>query len=81
MSKNIVCILGFSASLYRTTQIPFVEDSAIIHDRIHANDEHALGGFMSLDELRELLAFDNILLAGHGSKHLELSKMNLDKLH
>jgi hypothetical protein len=36
---------------------------------------------MSLDELRELLIFNNIFLAGHGSKHLELSKMNLDKIH
>lgn len=77
--KNIICILGFSASLYRTNQIPFIEDSAIIHNRIHINDNLALGGFMSLNELRELLKYDNIFLAGHGSKHLNLEKMNLEK--
>ena len=71
LSKNIICILGFSASLYRTNQIPFIE---------HAKDNSALGGFMSLDELRELLAFDNIFLAGHGSKHLDLQNMRLEKL-
>lgn len=32
---------------------------------------------MSLDELRELLEYDNIIIAGHGAKHLELNKMNL----
>lgn len=80
LSKNIICILGFSASLYRTNQIPFIEDSAIIHNKVHAKDNSALGGFMSLDELRELLAFDNIFLAGHGSKHLDLQNMRLEKL-
>lgn len=76
----MVCVLGFSASLYRTTQIPFIEDSTIIHNRIHVNDESALGGFMSLDELKNLLTFNNVFLAGHGSRHLKLENMNLSKI-
>ena len=75
--KNIICVLGFSTKLYRTNQIPIVEDSAILHERYHSNDNDSLGGFMSLDELRDLLSYDNIIIAGHGAKHLELNKMNL----
>lgn len=79
-AKNINCILGFSTQIYRTTQIPIIENSAILHDRVHANDNSAFGGFMSLSELRELLCFDNIHLAGHGAKHLELEKITTSKL-
>jgi hypothetical protein len=35
---------------------------------------------MSLDEIRELLLFDNIFIAGHGAKHLELEKLNISKI-
>jgi hypothetical protein len=69
--------LGFSTKIYRTNQIPIVEDSAILHEQYHSNDNNSLGGFMSLDELRALLEYDNIIIAGHGAKHLELNKMNL----
>lgn len=78
--KNIICILGFSTQIYRTNQIPLIENSAILHDRVHANDYLAFGGFMTIDEIKELLSFDNIYLAGHGAKHLELEKMNLSKI-
>lgn len=79
-AKNINCILGFSTQIYRTTQIPIIENSAILHDRVHADDNTAFGGFMSLSELRELLCFDNIHLAGHSAKHLELEKITTSKL-
>ena len=78
--KNIICILGFSTQIYRTNQIPIIEDSAILHKRYHSNDNDSLGGFMSLDELGELLEYDNIIIAGHGAKHLELEKMHLKKI-
>jgi hypothetical protein len=51
-----------------------------LHERYHSNDNDSLGGFMSLDELRELLEYDNIIIAGHGAKHLELEKMHLKKI-
>lgn len=76
-SKNIICVLGFSTRLYRTHQIPIIENSAVLHNRYHSNDNDSLGGFMSLDELRELLMYNNIIIAGHGSNHLELNMMNL----
>lgn len=79
--KNITCILGFSTKIYRTHQKPIIEKSDILHNRIHNNDIDAYGGFMSLDEIRELLNFHNVYLAGHGARHLELEKTNLSKLN
>lgn len=74
LKKNIKCILGFSTHIHRTTQkIIEYENSAILHDYIHKNIDFAYGGFMSIDEIKYLLKYENIFLAAHGSRHLQLN--------
>ena len=80
--KNINCVIGFSSKIYRQKENkPIYEaNCAEYHNRVHINDLNALNAYMSLDEIRQLLQFDNIYLAGHGAQHLDLQNMNLDKL-
>lgn len=72
--KNITCILGFSTSIMRISGTPIVD--AICseqHIKFHKGDMTALQAYMSIDEIKELLFFDNIFLACHGDRHIELS--------
>ena len=78
--KNITCILGFSTRILRSSQKPLIQHSAILHNNIHSNILDAYSGFMTIDEIQELLQFCNVYLAGHGAKHLNLEKMNLSKI-
>jgi len=81
-NKHITCVLGFSTNLYRRNEFDAIYDinSAILHDRIHADDMSALNGFMSLNELNFLLKYDNIHLACHGCMHLQLEKICKSKI-
>lgn len=80
-AKNIYCVLGFSSRIFRQNNAkPIYEaDCAKFHDRIHNGDKNAFNAYMSIDEIRELLEFDNIYLACHGAQHLDLKNMNLTK--
>lgn len=81
INHRIICILGFSAMLFRAAEKPIYGiKSAELHDRIHNGDKSALAGFMSIAEIQELLTFSNIYLACHGSWHLDLQHMNLSKI-
>lgn len=81
IQRNIICILGFSTKIYRTTQKPLLDiDSAVLHDKIHLNHSTALGGFMSINEINELLTYSNIFLAGHGANHLKLITLTDNKV-
>ena len=79
--KNIVCVLGFSTSIFRHAgQLPtYNAHCADCHDRVHNCDISAYAAYMSIDELKLLLVHENVFLACHGDQHLELAKCN-DKL-
>lgn len=79
-SLGIECVLGLSTRLVRTSQKPFCEVSAKLHSRVHSGDMSALGGFMSISEIRQLLSFSNVRLAGHGAHHLDLRALSGSKL-
>lgn len=80
--KNIVCVISFSSKIYRQKDNkPIYEaDCVEYHNKVHNNDLNAFNAYMTLDELRQLIAIDNIYLAGHGAKHLDLQNMNLSIL-
>ena len=82
VQKNISCVIGFSSKIYRQKENkPIYEaNCAEYHVKVHNNDLNALNAYMTLDEIRQLLQFDNIYLAGHGAQHLDLQNLNLDKL-
>lgn len=81
LTQNINCVLSFSTKIYRTTQKKITDvDSAILHDMVHNGNNDAYGGFMSLDEIQELLQYDNVFLAGHGANHIELNKICSSKI-
>lgn len=44
------------------------------HDKIHEGDMTALQAYMTISEIKEMLAYDNIYLACHGAMHIQLSK-------
>ena len=46
------------------------------HVRVHNGDMSAYDAYMSIDELKQLLAYENVFLACHGDCHLELAKYN-----
>lgn len=80
-NKNIICVLGFSTQIYRTTQNIIIEKSEILHNKIHQNNILAYGGFMTIAEIYELSTYDNIYLAGHGAKHLNLENITDSKIN
>lgn len=80
-TKNIYCVLGFSSKIFRqNNEIPIYEaDCALFHSKVHNGDNDAFNAYMSINEIKELLEFDNIYLACHGAWHLDLKNMNLTK--
>lgn len=79
--KNINCVIGFSSDIYRRVGLPIYEaNCAEYHDKIYANDVDAYRAYMSIDEIFELLKFNNIYLACHGAKHINLEAINNSKL-
>ena len=74
---NITCVLSFSTNIYRRSGKPVdYAECAQCHDRFHNGDMSVLQCYMSLDEVKELTANDNIYLACHGHNHLQLEKIN-----
>ncbi len=81
IKKHINCVIGFSTEIYRTDETPIYKaNCAQCHERIHNNDKTALNGYMSLNEIKELLEFDNVYLACHGAKHLDLQNLTKNKV-
>lgn len=72
--RYINCILGFSGNIYRREHFNpnFFAICSDCHDKIHKNEYLAYNSYMSLLELDELLANDNIHLAAHGFNHLDI---------
>ena len=91
LKKNIVklqtagiqCVLGFSANIYRRDDAakPIAEaDSSVLHDRVHAGDMSALDGFMSVNEVKELVKLSNVYIACHGYDHLDLEHSRMSNV-
>lgn len=74
LSRGIGVVLGLSSFLVRDNSCSpdFVSVSSELHDRIHSGDMTALNGFMSVQEVKELLKGENVFLAFHGGTHLNL---------
>lgn len=45
------------------------------HDKFHNGDMSALQAYMSIDEVKDLLLYDNVYLACHGAYHLKLDNI------
>lgn len=75
--KNVTCVLGLSTSICRkdNLQPTYFAHCAECHDKVHANDVSAYAAYMSIDEVKQLLRFSNVLVACHGDNHLELCKV------
>ena len=64
-------MLSFSTSIHRISGHPiYYAVCAEQHDKFHNDDMTALQAYMSIDELKELLDYDNVFIACHGDKHL-----------
>lgn len=80
--KGIVCVLGFSPKVVRPIGNPGIEavESAKLHKQlnieVHSVDDKITGdyinGFMTLDEVKELIADESVYLGLHGCCHLNL---------
>ena len=71
--RGIVCILGFSTKIHRNEGAPMqYAVCAECHDKFHTGDMSVLNAYMTVDEIKELLANDNVYIACHGARHLKL---------
>lgn len=80
-NKEIYCVLGFSTKIYRNDNITPIANAICsdCHDKFHNGNNEILSAYMSLNEIKDLLLEDNIYLACHGAKHLQLEKLSGNK--
>ena len=72
---NITIVLGFSTRLHRNmNEYPTYDTTANLHKKYHYGDMTSLNGFMTIQEIKELLSYDNVYIANHGANHLNLSE-------
>jgi hypothetical protein len=74
--KNITCVLPFSTNIFRCPIFDSLINipTSILHQNYHNNNQKYLNAFMTIQELKELLSFDNVFLALHGHNHKKLSQ-------
>lgn len=80
--KDIMCVLGLSPKAVRPIGNPgvYAVESAVLHNQLNAEvqtiDDEITGeyinGFMTIDEVKELLTDETVFLALHGCCHLKL---------
>lgn len=81
-SADVNCVIGFSTSIFRRDgQEP--NSHAICsesHDLVHKGCYEAFANYMSVSEVKELAALDNVFLACHGDMHLRLEDAGKGKI-
>jgi hypothetical protein len=74
LERGVNVVLGLSSFIVRNVEDEpeSISISSELHNRFHSGDMSALHGFMSIDDVRELLEMQNTYLAFHGGRHLNL---------